>query len=76
MDANDDQLAQLGQQVLDTLIATYNPHGDPSLALALFPGQALADDIVQDGVTNELRLSEWIADQYDYPLALRLAAPA
>jgi len=70
---NSDELATLGQQVLDALIATYNPHGDPSLALALHPGQALADGVVQDGTTNELRLSSWIADQYDYPLRLKLS---
>ena len=71
MGANSDQLALLGQRVLDAVIATYNPDGDPALALALHPGQPLADAIVQDGVTNELRLSEWIGDQYDYPLWLK-----
>ncbi|MFK0161672.1 hypothetical protein [Rhizobium sp. NPDC090279] len=71
MGDNTDQLAILGQKVIDTLIATYNPSNDPSVALALHPGQALADDIVQNGVTNPLRLSEWIEDQYDYPLLLK-----
>lgn len=71
MDAGDDQLARLGQEVVDAVVASYNPHNDPSLALALHPGQALADDIVQNGVTNPLRLSEWIEDQYDYPLWLK-----
>lgn len=66
-----DQLAQLGQKVLDAVIATYNPTHDPSLALAIHPGQPLADDLVQAGVTNPLRLSEWIEDQYDYPLWLK-----
>ena len=71
MSDNSDQLALLGQQVVDAVIATYNPRNDPSLALALHPGQALADDIVQNGVTNALRLSEWIEDQFDYPLWLK-----
>ncbi|MER8427506.1 hypothetical protein [Mesorhizobium sp. M1403] len=71
MSTNSDQLAILGQQVVDTLIATYNPNNDPSLALAIHPGQALADGIVQNGVTNPLRLSEWLEDQYDYPLWLK-----
>lgn len=71
MGTNTDQLAILGQMVVDTVIATYNPDNDPSVALALHPGQALADDIVQGGVTNPLRLSEWIEDQYDYPLWLK-----
>jgi hypothetical protein len=73
MSTNSDQLAMLGQQVIDTLVATYNPNNDPSLALALHPGQALADGIVQNGVTNPLRLSEWLEDQYDYPLLLKRA---
>lgn len=68
-----DQLALLGEQVVAALTATYDPHGDSTLALALHPGQALADDIVQDGVTNVLRLSEWIGGQYDYPMLLKLA---
>ncbi|KGE02515.1 hypothetical protein [Rhizobium sp. YS-1r] len=71
MSHNSDQLAILGQKVIDALIATYNPANDPSIALALHPGQALADDIVQNGVTNPLRLSEWLEDQYDYPLWLK-----
>lgn len=68
---NSDQLAQLGQKVLDAVITTYNPTHDASLALAIHPGQPLADDLVQAGVTNPLRLSEWIEDQYDYPLWLK-----
>lgn len=71
MSDNTDQLAILGQMVVDTLIATYNPSNDSSVALALHPGQALADDVVQNGVTNPLQLSEWIEDQYDYPLWLK-----
>jgi hypothetical protein len=71
--SDSDQLAALGQRVLDAVTATYNPHGDPSLALALHPGQALADDVVQNGVTNELRLSMWLQEQYDFPLWLKEA---
>lgn len=71
MSGNSDQLAIVGQKVIDALIATYNPTNDPSVALALHPGQALADDIVQNGMTNPLRLSEWLEDQYDYPLWLK-----
>ncbi|GIG30189.1 hypothetical protein Cma02nite_27890 [Cellulomonas marina] len=37
----------------------------------MHPGQAVADDLVQGGQVNPLRLSEWVADQYDYPLLLR-----
>jgi hypothetical protein len=70
---NSDQLAQLGEQVVAAITAAYNPHNDSTLALALHPGQALADGIVQGGVTNELRLSEWIAGQYDSPMVLKLA---
>lgn len=68
-----DQLARLGAQVVAALTAAYDPDGDSTLALALHPGQALADGIVQDGVTNVLRLSEWIGNQYDYPMLLALA---
>lgn len=71
MSGNSDQLAIVGQKVIDALIETYNPTNDPSVALALHPGQALADDIVQNGMTNPLRLSEWLEDQYDYPLWLK-----
>ncbi|AKU16615.1 hypothetical protein [Luteipulveratus mongoliensis] len=71
MTGNSDQLAVLGQQVLDAIITTYLPDSGSALALALHPGQALADDLVQAGETNPLRLSEWIADQYDYPLWLK-----
>jgi hypothetical protein len=71
MSGNSDQLAIVGQKIIDALIATYNPTNDPSVALALHPGQALADDIVQNGMTNPLRLSEWLEDQYDYPLWLK-----
>jgi len=70
---NSDQLAQLGEQVVATITAAYNPHDDSTLALALHPGQALADDIVQAGVINELRLSEWLGGQYDNPMLLKLA---
>ncbi|MDQ1715068.1 MAG: hypothetical protein QOC60_1013, partial [Frankiaceae bacterium] len=73
MTDNSDQLAQLGEQVVAAITAAYNPHNDSTLALALHPGQALADGIVQGGVTNELRLSEWIAGQYDSPMVLKLA---
>jgi len=41
MTDNNDQLATLGQQVIDSLLATYNPEGDPELALAILPGQVL-----------------------------------
>jgi hypothetical protein len=70
---NGDQLARLGEQVVATITAAYNPHNDSTLALALHPGQALADNIVQGGVINELRLSEWLAGQYDNPMMLKLA---
>lgn len=73
MSDNSDQLAQLGEQVVATITAAYNPHNDSTLALALHPGQALADDIVQAGVINELRLSEWLGGQYDNPMLLKLA---
>ena len=67
------QLQQLGQRVLDAVVAAYDPDGTSSLALALHPGQVIADDVVQGGVVNPLRLSTWLADQYDYPLWLQLA---
>jgi hypothetical protein len=67
------QLQQLGQRVLDAVVAAYDPDGTSSLALALHPGQVIADDVVQGGVVNPLRLSTWLADQYDYPLWLHLA---
>ncbi len=73
MTANDDQLTQLGQQVLDAIAASYTPTDDTSLALALYPGQSLDSDILQGGVTNQLRLSNWLGNQYDYPLWLKLA---
>lgn len=73
MSDNSDQLAQLGEQVVAAITAAYNPHDNSTLALALHPGQALADDIVQAGVVNELRLSEWLAGQYDTPMVLKLA---
>jgi hypothetical protein len=79
MTADSDQLAALGQQVVDAITAAYIPredsaHDDSALALALHPGQPIADHIVQNGVTNELRVTQWLADQYDYPLLLRRAA--
>jgi hypothetical protein len=68
-----DQLQQLGQQVLDAVVAAYDPDGTSPLALALHPGQSLADDVVQGGVANPLRVSSWLADQYDFPLRLALS---
>ena len=68
-----DQLQQLGQLVLDAVVAAYDPDGTSPLALALHPGQSLADDVVQGGVANPLRVSTWLADQYDFPLRLALA---
>lgn len=68
-----DQLQQLGQQVLDAVLQAYDPDGTSSLALALHPGQVIADEVVQDGAVNPLRLSTWLSDQYDYPLWLELA---
>ncbi len=73
MSDNGNQLAQLGEQVVATITAAYNPHNDSTLALALHPGQPLADDLVQAGVVNQLRLSEWLAGQYDNPMVLKLA---
>ena len=73
MPDNSDQLAELGQKVLDAVLASYKPDGNASLALAVHPGQPLADDIVQNGVTNPLRVSEWLGDQYDFPLSLKLS---
>ncbi len=73
MSDNSDQLAQLGEQVVAAITAAYNPHNNSTLALALHPGQALADDIVQADAINELRLSEWLAAQYDTPMVLKLA---
>ncbi|HEY8434085.1 MAG TPA: hypothetical protein VIK68_05665 [Sphingomicrobium sp.] len=70
---NSDQLAELGQKVLDAVLASYKPDENASLALAVHPGQPLADDIVQNGVTNPLRVSEWLGDQYDFPLSLKLS---
>jgi hypothetical protein len=68
-----DQLQQLGQQVLDAVVAAYDPDGTSPLALALHPGQSLADDVVQGGVANPLRVSTWLADQYDFPMRLALS---
>ena len=68
-----DQLAELGQKVLDAVLATYKPDENAKLALAVHPGQPLSDDIVQNGVTNPLRVSEWLGDQYDFPLSLKLS---
>lgn len=72
---SDEGLAQVGQQVVDTIVSVYLPDGDDSLTLAVHPGQAIADNVVQSGTsgptTNPLVLSEWIADQYDYPLLLK-----
>lgn len=73
MSDNTNQLAALGQQVIDAIISTYVPDRDSGLALSLHPGQPLADALVQDGATNPLRLSEWLADQYDYPMWLERA---
>ena len=67
------QLAQLGQQILDDLIAAYNPHNDPALSLALLPGQVLDGNVVQDGVTNPLVLSQWLSDWYDEAIVLELS---
>lgn len=74
MDGNDDQLLALGQQILDTLTAAYVPAGDNQHALALFPGQAVPDEIVQADQTNPLQLSEWLGALYDFPLDLKAAA--
>lgn len=68
-----DQLQQLGQQVLDAVVDAYDPDGTSALALALHPGQSLADDVVQGGVANPLRVSTWLADQYDFPMRLELS---
>jgi hypothetical protein len=68
-----DQLAVLGQQVLDELAAKYDPQGSSGLALCLHPGQPVPDHVVQDGTANPLRISQWLEDQYDYPLLLKLA---
>jgi hypothetical protein len=73
MGDNSDQLAELGQKVLDAVLASYKPDENASLALAVHPGQPLSDDIVQNGVTNPLRVSEWLGDQYDFPLSLKLS---
>ena len=73
MTDNNDQLATLGQQVIDSLLATYNPDGDPELALAILPGQVLDSGLVQGGVVNPLPVSQWLHDQYDDPMLLRLA---
>lgn len=68
-----DQLQQLGQQVLEAVVDAYDPDGTSPLALALHPGQSLADDVVQGGVVNPLRVSTWLADQYDFPMRLELS---
>jgi len=74
MDENDGQLLALGQQILDTLTAAYVPTGDEQHALALFPGQAVPDEIVQGGQTNPLQLSQWLGELYDFALDLKAAA--
>lgn len=73
LDDRVDELEQLGQRIIDAVVAAYDPEGTSGLALALHPGQALADDVVQGGTTNPLRVSAWLADQYDYPMRLKLA---
>jgi hypothetical protein len=71
----DEDLARVGQGVIDTIVSVYLPDGDDTLTLAIHPGQAIAENVVQSGRTgpesNPLVLSEWIADQYDYPLLLK-----
>ena len=69
----DPQLAALGNQVFQQLLATYGPGGDPELALAVLPGQAVDADVVQAGVENPLVVSNWLRDEFDDPLRLRMA---
>jgi hypothetical protein len=71
--ANDDQLAALGQSVLDQLIAAYDPDDDPELALAVLPGKAVSDPLSLSGEANALRISEWLHGSYDDLLPLHLA---
>lgn len=61
-----------GQQVLDRLVEIY-AGGGPGFALAVLPGQAVDNDLVQNGVVNPLVVSEWLRAEYDYPLLLRLS---
>ena len=52
------------------VIPTYNPDGQTDLALAIHPGQVVADKLVQDGVPNEARINASLSDQYDRPMML------
>ena len=73
MPGESEQLATLGEKVLNAVVQTYLPTDNKGVALALHPGKPLADDIVQNGSTNTLRLSEWIENEYDFPVQLKLA---
>ncbi|MFJ4840453.1 peptidoglycan-binding protein [Streptomyces sp. NPDC088746] len=73
MPAHEDLPVALGQQVLDQLLRTYVTAGAGKFALAVLPGQAVDDDMVQNGVVNQLLVSEWLRTDYDFPLLLRLS---
>ncbi|MFG3350492.1 peptidoglycan-binding protein [Streptomyces sp. NPDC048001] len=73
MTADDDLLVALGRQVLAQLLRTYVTSGSGNFALAVLPGQAVDDDMVQEGVVNPLLVSEWLRADYDFPLLLRLS---
>ncbi|MFB7335707.1 peptidoglycan-binding protein [Streptomyces adustus] len=73
MAADEDLSVALGQQVLDQLMQTYAVAGCGDYALAVLPGQAVDDDMVQNGVVNPLLVSEWLRADYDFPLLLRLS---
>lgn len=73
MTTSEDLPVALGQQVLDRLLRTYVTAGAGQFALAVLPGQAVDDDMVQNGVVNPLVVSEWLRTDYDFPLLLRLS---
>ncbi|MGV9918479.1 hypothetical protein ACWDUK_14880 [Streptomyces cellulosae] len=73
MSADEDLPVALGRQVLAQLLRTYVTSGSGNFALAVLPGQAVDDDMVQDGVVNPLLVSEWLRADYDFPLLLRLS---
>ncbi len=73
MSSNDQQLAALGQQVIDQLVAAYNPDDNPEQALAVVPGRPVQDPLQVGGDTNPLVVSQWLRTDYDDPLLLRLA---